>query len=289
MKKDQQRCSWHSIYCYQNIKEDHPRFGWYYVGRTHGKNQVRNHWNEGLLSEDLQSFSSNIVGSVIWTGECTPEEIDRKEKYYIKEYNCVSPNGYNRNYGGGGVVAHTEETKEKMRKPKSEKGRINIKIAANQPGRNAKIFKTRRANGNLQCSEETIEKMREVQKIAQNRPEVKEKKRKATIKQFQDPEARERARRTTIRQFQDPEARERRKNQTVEQWEDPEMKKRMRKAIKVGQSKSEVREKMRAAKKGKTWEEIYGVEGAAKRRANMSGDRNPRRLFLKKQRGTLYN
>lgn len=109
------RSKWYSIYCYQNIKKDHPRRGWYYVGRTQGESRIRSHRGEGLLGEDLQAFPDSVICSVIWTGICTPEEIDKKEKYYIQECNCVSPNGYNLNHGGGGVIQHTKEEKQRRR------------------------------------------------------------------------------------------------------------------------------------------------------------------------------
>lgn len=162
MKKSE----WYSIYCYQNIKEDHPRFGWYYIGRTRGRNKLRGHKGEGLLGEDLQAFSNDIIGFVIWTSICTLEEVDKKERYYIKECNCVSPNGYNRNHGGGGVTGHTEEAKEKMRKSQQERW----------------------------SDLENREKQSKVQKIVQNRPEVREERRKIAIERFQNLEKREKHR-----------------------------------------------------------------------------------------------
>ena len=38
------------------------------------------------------------------------------EKHYIKEFNCVYPNGYNLSSGGGRGEERTENTKELLRK-----------------------------------------------------------------------------------------------------------------------------------------------------------------------------
>jgi group I intron endonuclease len=49
------------------------------------------------------------------------EELNTKEEYYIKYYNCISPNGYNIKAGGGNKKL-SEETKQKI--SNSNKGKI---------------------------------------------------------------------------------------------------------------------------------------------------------------------
>lgn len=213
------KSKWHSIYCYQNIKKGHHRYGWCYVGRTHGKNKVRSHQSRGLLGEDLQTFPDNIISLVAWTGECTSEEINEKEKYYIKEYNSISPNGYNLNHGGQGPIEHTKEAIEKIRK------------ATIEQWKDPKIKKKRK----------------KMLKKAGNKPEEREKRRKRAIERWKDPKQREKL----IKEMNRPEVKERRRKAAIEQWEDPEVREKTIKTLKIVMSKSEEREKRRKANQGK--------------------------------------
>lgn len=54
----------------------------------------------------------------------TKEELDEKEKQYIKEYHSLcSENGYNIELGGNSAGKHSEETKKKI--GESQKGEKN--------------------------------------------------------------------------------------------------------------------------------------------------------------------
>lgn len=54
------------------------------------------------LYEDFKEFGfDNFSFEII--KECKPEELNNWEKYYIKEYDCIYPNGYNLTVGGGGI------------------------------------------------------------------------------------------------------------------------------------------------------------------------------------------
>jgi len=68
-----------------------------------------------------------------------------------------------------GMPWHSEETKQKMRKPKSEKAKANIKAATTRPEVKAKRVETRRKNGEPWFSEATRVNMKE----AAGRPEVR--------------------------------------------------------------------------------------------------------------------
>jgi group I intron endonuclease len=46
--------------------------------------------------------------------ECTCEELDEREKYYIAKFNSLNPNGYNVRAGGSGGE-HTEKSRERRR------------------------------------------------------------------------------------------------------------------------------------------------------------------------------
>ena len=48
----------------------------------------------------LENFDWEIIE------ECSKEELDDKEKFYIKEYNCVIPFGYNQTFGGQDNFTH---------------------------------------------------------------------------------------------------------------------------------------------------------------------------------------
>lgn len=59
-----------------------------------------------------ENFVWEIIESVL-----LPEMLSELEKYYIKKYNCMVPNGYNLTAGGEGLLGfkHSEESKEKNR------------------------------------------------------------------------------------------------------------------------------------------------------------------------------
>src|ERR1017187_3973629 len=42
------------------------------------------------------------------------EELNEKEVYWIKELNCIAPNGYNLRLGGESGGKHSEETRKKI-------------------------------------------------------------------------------------------------------------------------------------------------------------------------------
>ena len=45
---------------------------------------------------------------------CFDDDLNNYEKYYIKKYNTMVPNGYNLREGGNGGGKHSEETKKKI-------------------------------------------------------------------------------------------------------------------------------------------------------------------------------
>lgn len=71
-----------------------------------------------LRKYGLQSFEFSIIDL------CLIKEIAcEKEIYWIKFYNCKSPNGYNLTDGGEGIIGHrhSEEAKRKMSKARKGK------------------------------------------------------------------------------------------------------------------------------------------------------------------------
>jgi len=98
-----------------------------YIGQTIQplKYRIKKHFNgkETYFSNALHKYGDeNFDWEII--EECnSKEQLNEREQYYISKLNTLRPNGYNLTLGGdGGTLGykHTEETKEKLRKPKSE-------------------------------------------------------------------------------------------------------------------------------------------------------------------------
>jgi group I intron endonuclease len=108
------------IYAIKNIKNNK-----YYIGQSL---HVERRWiehkselnNNRHTNRHLQ-FSWNKNGSeqfeFILLEECLLEELDTKEKYWIREFNSYE-GGYNLDSGGQGIESykHTEEEIDKMRR-----------------------------------------------------------------------------------------------------------------------------------------------------------------------------
>lgn len=92
----------------------------------------------------------------------TIEELNQKEIYWIKYYNCIRPNGYNLCEGGGVTIGfkHSEESKKKM----SETHRLR----GNQKGEKNHFY-------GKHHSEEQKAKWKETRHLARHTKEVKEK------------------------------------------------------------------------------------------------------------------
>jgi len=121
---------------------------------------VKKYGKENFKKEILSECSNRI-------------ELDEKEKYWIKELNCKVPKGYNIKDGGEGGDTYTnssEENKmkfiEKMRKPKSEEHKKNLKLAQKRP----EVLEKKR--------KPKSEEFKKNMKLAQNLPEVLEKQRR---------------------------------------------------------------------------------------------------------------
>lgn len=64
-----------------------------------------------LRKYDIQSFAFSTIDNA-----SSKEVLDAKERYWIKQYNCKAPNGYNLTDGGEGTYGfhHSEETRRKL-------------------------------------------------------------------------------------------------------------------------------------------------------------------------------
>lgn len=86
------------IYKIENIKN-----GKVYIGQSI---HIEVRWGEhcrnkkSLIDQTIQQEGkNNFIFSIL--EECKVEELDDKERYYIKKYNSLIPNGYNITSGGG--------------------------------------------------------------------------------------------------------------------------------------------------------------------------------------------
>lgn len=86
-----------------------------YIGQSINiEKRIKEHFWKATCEKDI-SFNSILHQAIrkygkenfIWEilEECSVEDIDRLEQEYIKQYNCISPNGYNILVGGQQIRA----------------------------------------------------------------------------------------------------------------------------------------------------------------------------------------
>lgn len=107
-----------------------------YIGQSkhNADKRVRIHLRDcgsPVFYKALRKYSLEYFN--ISTIDCSDivEEINEKEKYWIRFYNCKVPNGYNLTDGGDGIkgYVHTIEDREKMRKPKTSQHKRKLSEA----------------------------------------------------------------------------------------------------------------------------------------------------------------
>ena len=131
--------------------------------REHLRPSSKHHINFALRKYGIDNFYLDIIEEV------EDALLNEREKYWIKYYNCVEPNGYNNTYGGEGGVpseytrrkisetlkskhfTHTDEFKIQM--SKRFKGRVSpmkgrkhsketlLKMIEQRSGENSKVAK----------------------------------------------------------------------------------------------------------------------------------------------------
>lgn len=117
-----------------------------YIGQTNDfkrrmnqyKNLKENYSNKYLYNSIIKYGWNNVKKEILFT--TTKEYINNAEQYFIIRYNSKfeNGNGYNLTDGGEKDYSVSEETKKKMRKPKSENHRINI--SKSKMGKRCKPF-----------------------------------------------------------------------------------------------------------------------------------------------------
>jgi hypothetical protein len=141
----------------------------YYGSGKYFLNAVKKHGKE--------NFKKQI------TCECSSkEELNKKEKFWIKELNSKYPNGYNLSSGGEGGDTFTnssEENKKRIKiiqsKPRSEESKNNMKISHHRSDVQKKERKPRSEEAKMNMRKPKSEEHRKNMTLSQNRLEVKEK------------------------------------------------------------------------------------------------------------------
>ena len=105
------------IYKIQN-KEN----GLVYIGQTVRKldERISEHLrhNDTYIDKAMHKYGLDLFDVSIIDTANDINELNQKEIYWIKYYNCIRPYGYNLCEGGGNTkgYSHTEESKDKMKK-----------------------------------------------------------------------------------------------------------------------------------------------------------------------------
>lgn len=139
-----------------------------YVGQD-SKNNPSYYGSGKYLNRSIKKYGKENFRKEILCECSSKEELDEKEKFWIKELNCKVPNGYNIKDGGEGLFNPSEETRLKLRAPRgpmSEESKKNIKLACNRPEVKQKHRGPMSEEGKRNC------------KIAANKPENLEKHKK---------------------------------------------------------------------------------------------------------------
>ena len=121
-----------------------------YVGKTtrnlrkrimeHLQNCRISYFDRAIKKHGIESFEIAIIE------ECTTiEELNEREKFWIKELNCKIPNGYNLTDGGEGVVGYTVPPELCQKRSENRKGfkvskKTCMKISMAKKGKKENLF-----------------------------------------------------------------------------------------------------------------------------------------------------
>jgi len=128
-----------------------------YIGQTRDLDKRwKQHCTPGSsclkLRNSIQAHGKeNFMIEILWDGECTQEELDEKEIFFIKFLNTLSPSGYNLQEGGGGGKP-SEETRKKI-----SETRKGTKVSEET---RAKLSEARKGEKNYNFGKKASEKLR---------------------------------------------------------------------------------------------------------------------------------
>jgi group I intron endonuclease len=107
-----------SVYIIVNVENNKV-----YIGQTRGPLDKRfkqhcepNRTSKSIISQAIQKHGKDcFYMETLWESPgCSREELDSREIELIREYNSLSPYGYNITSGGGGSLSPSEEMRKKM-------------------------------------------------------------------------------------------------------------------------------------------------------------------------------
>lgn len=90
-----------------------------YVGQTTQELKQRLHahyteWSNNYLKNAMRKYGEDNFSITLLDVATTKDELNDKERYWIKRLNTISPNGYNLTFGGDQQVKVSESTKCKL-------------------------------------------------------------------------------------------------------------------------------------------------------------------------------
>lgn len=236
-----------------------------YIGQTiQGHKRIRDHKNRSVSEETPLYRAIRKYGwdsfdiQFIWEG--LSGELDDKERQFIQEYNCLSPNGYN--LDGGGTLGKTfsSETLHKLseissRFWESEEYRNRVltsrkEALANDPG----FFERRARSLRKTWSDPKFrEKMIERLKKALDTPEARFNKAQDMKKRWSSSNYREKVIKNMKKTASSPGEKERKSKVSRESWSDPDKKEAASKRMRKRWENPEWRAKMSEVQKNR-WE-----------------------------------
>jgi group I intron endonuclease len=98
-------------------KITHRESGMCYIGlSTHIFHRWKSHVSTKKKYKIHEAFDQFGIDAFFFevVEKCDKKELRKRERHWIKHYDCVWPKGYNMNKGGGGTVKHSKETLRKM-------------------------------------------------------------------------------------------------------------------------------------------------------------------------------
>lgn len=159
------------------------------------KDRIRKHlngWGNKNIKKDLEKYGQAAFIWHILEENILIQKLDEKERYYINEFDCITPKGYNSTKGGEKGPKHTEETKNKIRQKMiynhshgnthppvhSEETRKKISQSVREAKKRTPLETRQKLSEALtgrKLSEETLNKIRKANQEKNKDPKVREK------------------------------------------------------------------------------------------------------------------
>ena len=194
-----------------------------YVGQTRRTLEERFNQHsraDTILGRAIRKYGKkNFKREILETCK-TPEELNEREKFWIKFYDCMTPKGYNRTDGGENAML-SEEVRQQI---------------------------SESLIGFYEEHPEALEKISEDQKKRFSNPEERAKAAERTRKSFENPERVAKQSESQRKRFENPEEREKISAKVSERFSDPEERKKQSERLKKYYEDNPVTDEQRAKK-----------------------------------------